>query len=123
MLQLKNILIVVKDIERAKQFYHELFGVPVIRDFGDNIMFSGGLVLQQRDSWEQLIRSDLQAGNASELYFETSDLDKFLSDVENYPEKIEFVENVRENSWGRRTVILRDLDGHLIEVGYCSLSN
>lgn len=116
MLQLKNILIVVKDIEKAKQFYHKLFGLPVIRDFGDNVMFSGGLVLQQQDSWEQLIRSDLEAGNASELYFETSDLDKFLSDVENYPEKIEFVENVRENSWGRRTVILRDLDGHLIEV-------
>ncbi len=69
MLQLKNILIVVKDIEKAKQFYHKLFGLPVIRDFGDNVMFSGGLVLQQRDSWEQLIQSDLEAGNAAKLLF------------------------------------------------------
>ena len=29
-MKLKNILIVVKDIEKAKQFYHDLFGLDVV---------------------------------------------------------------------------------------------
>ena len=30
-MKLKNILIVVKDIEKSKQFYHDLFGLQVLR--------------------------------------------------------------------------------------------
>ena len=29
-MKLKNILIVVKDIEKSKQFYHDLFGLNVV---------------------------------------------------------------------------------------------
>ena len=39
-----------------------------------------------------------------------------MDDVDKYPEKIQFIGEVRENSWGRRAVMLRDPDGHLIEV-------
>ena len=31
-MKLKNVLIVVKDIERARQFYHDLFGIEMILD-------------------------------------------------------------------------------------------
>lgn len=31
-MKLKNILIVVKDIEKSKQFYHDLFGLNVVLD-------------------------------------------------------------------------------------------
>ena len=31
-MRLKNILIVVKDIEHSKQFYHDLFGLNTILD-------------------------------------------------------------------------------------------
>ena len=31
-MKLKNVLIVVKDIERARQFYHDLFGLELILD-------------------------------------------------------------------------------------------
>ena len=37
-MNLKNILIVVSDIGRSKRFYHDLFGLKVMRDFGDNVM-------------------------------------------------------------------------------------
>ena len=43
-MKLKNILIVVKDIERAKQFYHDLFGLDVILDNDGNVMLTEGLV-------------------------------------------------------------------------------
>ena len=32
-MKLKNFLIVVKDIERSRQFYHDLFGLNVLVDF------------------------------------------------------------------------------------------
>ena len=31
-MKLKNVLIVVKDIERSKQFYHDLFGLNMVLD-------------------------------------------------------------------------------------------
>ncbi|SHJ77029.1 Glyoxalase/Bleomycin resistance protein/Dioxygenase superfamily protein [Hathewaya proteolytica DSM 3090] len=35
-MKLKNILIVVKDIERSKQFYHDMFGLEKVLDSGGN---------------------------------------------------------------------------------------
>ncbi|NLL78773.1 MAG: hypothetical protein GX234_03015 [Clostridiales bacterium] len=35
-MRLKNILFVVKDIEKSKAFYRELFGLQVVTDFGEN---------------------------------------------------------------------------------------
>ena len=31
-MKLKNILIVVKDIEKSRQFYHDLFGIDLVLD-------------------------------------------------------------------------------------------
>lgn len=45
-MKLKNILIVVKDIEKSKQFYHDLFGLDVILDNDGNVILTEGLVLQ-----------------------------------------------------------------------------
>ncbi len=115
-MNLKNILIVVSDIDRSKRFYHDLFGLQVMRDFGDNVMLTQGLVLQERKFWEELIGAESVTGNDVELFFEESDWDSFMDDVDKYPEKIQFIGEVRENSWGRRAVMLRDPDGHLIEV-------
>jgi catechol 2,3-dioxygenase-like lactoylglutathione lyase family enzyme len=110
-MSLKNILIVVSDIERSKKFYHNLFGMQVIRDFGDNVILSGGLVLQEQSSWEQLTGESLVTGNSTELFFEENDIDSFLSKLDKYPIMVK-----RENSWGKRVVMFRDPDGHLIEV-------
>lgn len=54
-MRLKNILIVVKDIEKSKAFYKDLFGLQVIADFGENVILSEGLVLQERKIWEKAI--------------------------------------------------------------------
>ena len=46
-MKLKNIVIVVKDIEKSKQFYIELFGLDVILDQEGNVILTEGLVLQE----------------------------------------------------------------------------
>ena len=56
-MRLKNFLIVVKDIERSKQFYYDLFGLEMILDNDGNMILTDGLVLQERNTgksfWEK----------------------------------------------------------------------
>ena len=41
----------------------------MVNDFGENVILSEGLVLQEQKSWEQLIETHTVTGNASELFF------------------------------------------------------
>lgn len=113
-MRLKNVLLVVRDIAQSKRFYHELFGLQIVRDFGDNVILSEGLALQEQTNWEQLIHTPTVTGNTSELFFEENNLDAFLLSAREYG--VEFVGDVRLNSWDKRVVMLKDPDGHLIEV-------
>lgn len=59
-MKLKNILIVVKDIEKSKQFYHDLFGLDTVLDNGGNIILTEGLVLQDEKIWKgSILPSDM----------------------------------------------------------------
>ena len=50
-MRLKNFLIVVKDIEKSRKFYHDLFGLELLLDNGGNMILSEGLVLQEEKYW------------------------------------------------------------------------
>ena len=39
-MRLKNILIVVKDIEKSKKFYHDLFGLNSVLDNDGNMILT-----------------------------------------------------------------------------------
>lgn len=58
-MKLKNILIVVKDIEKSKQFYRDLFGLDIVLDNDGNVILTEGLVLQDEkiggSSWEKTL--------------------------------------------------------------------
>ena len=43
-MKLKNVLIVVKDIERSRKFYHDLFGFKMILDNDGKMIMTEGLV-------------------------------------------------------------------------------
>ncbi len=48
----KNVLIVVKDIEKARQFYQDLFGLKMIIDNDGNMILTEGLVLHEEKYWK-----------------------------------------------------------------------
>ena len=78
-MKLKNILIVVKDIERSKKFYRDLFGLEVIRDFEGNVILTEGLVLQEEKIWREFLGKEIvPRNNACELYFEDRDPEAFV---------------------------------------------
>lgn len=65
--EIKNILIVVKDIEKSKQFYHDLFGLNVVLDNDGNMILTEGLVLQEEKSG----RSSLKRNYSREQFLRT----------------------------------------------------
>lgn len=112
-------LIAVKDIEKAKDFYLSVFGLKVMVDAGVHVQLTGGVSLQTTGSWADFIykkESDIiLENNASELYFESDDIDVFLDLLEKR-EDIVYLHPVIEHSWGQRAVRFHDLDKHIIEV-------
>lgn len=117
-MKLKNILIVVKDIEVSKAFYYELFGLTVVTDFGENVILTEGLVLQEREIWKKFIERNVEmSGNDAELYFEENDMDSFLEKLDHSKWNIEYVNPLMEHDWGQRVIRLYDPDKHIIEVG------
>ena len=117
-MRLKNFLIVTKNIEKAKQFYHDLFGLQMLLDNDGNMILTEGLVLQDEKIWRDfLVRKILPKNNACELYFEEPEIEKFIEKLETLYPDIKYVNKLMTHSWGQKVVRFYDLDGNLIEVG------
>ncbi len=117
-MKLKNILIVVKDIEKSKQFYHDLFGLNVVLDNEGNVILTEGLVLQDEKIWKEFLGKDIiPRHNSCELYFEEKNIEAFIGKLENLYPSIQYVNRLMVHSWGQKVTRFYDLDGNLIEVG------
>ena len=117
-MKLKNVLIVVKDIEKSRQFYHDLFGLELILDNDGNMILTEGLVLQEEKYWSEFLGRDvILESNSSELYFEESDIENFVEKLESYYPEIKYVNRLMTHSWGQKVIRFYDPDGNLIEVG------
>lgn len=117
-MKLKNILIVVKDIEKSRQFYHDLFGLDVVLNHDGNMILTEGLVLQDEKIWREFLGKDIvPQSNSSELYFEEQNLEVFIEKLEKLYPSIPYVNRPMTHSWGQKVIRFYDLDGNLIEVG------
>ena len=117
-MKLKNILVVVKDVERSKQFYHDLFGLDTILDNDGNVILTEGLVLQDEKIWKSFLKKDIIfQNNACELYFEEADIEAFAQKLEKLYPSIQYVNKLIIQSWGQKVIRFYDPDGNLIEVG------
>ena len=117
-MRLRNILIVVEDIEKSKKFYHDLFGLEVILDNEGNVILTEGLVLQEKTIWKNFLERDIISGsNSCELYFEEKNIEAFVEKLDKLYPDIKFVNRLMTHSWGQKMVRFYELDGNLIEVG------
>ena len=117
-MKLKNTLIVVKDINKAKQFYYDLFGLEMIQDNDGNMILTDGLVLQEERYWKEFLKRDIiPQSNSCELYFEEADIEEFVEKLETLYPDIRYVNRLMTHSWGQTVIRFYDLDGNLIEVG------
>ena len=117
-MKLKNVLIVVKDIEKSRKFYYDLFGIDLVLDNDGNMILTEGLVLQDEKIWKSFLDRDIvPKSNSCELYFEEQDIEAFVEKLERLYPSIEYVNRLMTHSWGQRVIRFYDLDGNLIEVG------
>ena len=116
-MKLRNILLAVKDIEKSRQFYHELFGLQTVLNSEGNMILTEGLVLQDEKIWREALGKEIiPENNFCELYFEEPEIEAFICKLETQYPSIQYVNRLTEYSWGQRMVRFYDLDGNLIEV-------
>ena len=116
-MRLRNVLIVVKDIERSKQIYLDLFGLEPILDNDGNLILTEGLVLQDERIWKDFLKRDvISHNNSAELYFEERDIEAFVEKLERLYPSIEYVNQIMVHRRGQKVVLYYDLALNLIEV-------
>ena len=116
-MKLRNILLAVKDIEKSRQFYHELFGLQTVLNSEGNMILTEVLVLQDEKIWREALGKEIiPENNFCELYFEEPEIEAFICKLETQYPSIQYVNRLTEYSWGQKMVRFYDLDGNLIEV-------
>ena len=117
-MKLKNFLIVVKDTERSRRFYEDLFGLEMLVDNDGNMVLSDGLALQEEKYWKEFLGKDIiPESNSCELYFEEADIEGFINKLESMYPEVKYVNRLMTHSWGQKVIRFYDPDGNLIEVG------
>ena len=116
-MKLKNVLIVVDDMEESIRFYKEMFGLQVIMRQEGNVILSEGLVLQDAGVWTDVIGENATPfNNMTELYFEDNDVEGFVEKLMSSDIPVKFATELAELTGGQKLVRFYDPSGNLIEV-------
>ena len=113
-MSLKNVLIIVDNIDESIDFYEELFGLRVITRMEGNVIMSEGLVLQDVDVWYDSTK--IPHNNMTELYFEDNDIEGIIEKLESGKYVVSYVTELMELEGGQKLVRFYDPSGNLIEV-------
>jgi len=110
----------VGDINKSKTFYQQVFSLEIKHDFGENIVFEQNLSLWDEKRANQIIYQkelqslDLHSEKHVELYFETTDIYETWKKIMSLD--VEIIHELKEESWGQRTIRMYDPDNYIIEV-------
>ena len=116
-MSLKNVLIIVDNIDQSIDFYEELFGLRVITRQEGNVIMSEGLVLQDVDVWYDSTKIHTTShNNMTELYFEDNDIEGIIEKLESGKYVVRYVTELTELDGGQKIVRFYDTSGNLIEV-------
>ena len=116
-MKLKNVLVVVDDMEESVRFYQEMFGLKVIMKQEGNTILSEGLVLQDVKVWvDDIGLFTTPYSNTSELYFEDNDVEGLVDKLTSSDILVRFQTDLTELGGGQKMVRFYDPSGNLIEV-------
>lgn len=116
-MKLKNVLIVVDEMEESIRFYKEIFGLQVIVKQEGNVILSEGLVLQDAKLWADVIEGDIiPFNNTTELYFEDNDVEGLADKLASNNIFVRVQTELTELAGGQKMMRFYDPSGNLIEV-------
>ncbi|HEV2109411.1 MAG TPA: VOC family protein [Thermomicrobiales bacterium] len=115
------ITLFVEDLDAAKQFYQEVFGLPLafegetsaVFDFGNTI-----INLLKATSAPELIAPEVvaprEAGSRLQLTIHVDDVDAMCAELTR--RGVELLNGPMDRPWGIRTASFRDPGGHIWEI-------
>lgn len=116
-----NTILLVRDLGAARDFYAEVLGLPVEREFETVVFFRDHFVLHQagallRNAYGEMPPDEGSLGRDNlEVYLESDDLDASFAEVRASGASI--VHGIVRQPWGQKVFRFQDPDGHLVEIG------
>lgn len=111
----------VEDLAAAKQFYREVFGLPVTFEDEDSTVFDFGntiINLLKTTAAPELIKpaavASPDAGSRFQFTIEVDDVDAMCAELA--PRGVELLNGPMDRPWGVRTASFRDPGGHIWEI-------
>jgi catechol 2,3-dioxygenase-like lactoylglutathione lyase family enzyme len=109
----------VQNMEESKHFYRDIIGLPIEKDYGSFVLFSGNFAIHSADLFYSYIKKPYQGEKMGhdnvDFYFTTSDLDGLQSRLKE--NKVCFIHEILQQAWGERVIRFYDPDGHIVEIG------
>lgn len=109
----------VKDIEVSKQFFRDIIGLPVIKEYDTFVLFDGNFAIHAADVFYEYINKTYHGEKLGhdnvDYYFTTSDLPAMEQKLKN--SNVEFLHGIKQHAWGEKVIRVLDPDGHIVEIG------
>lgn len=116
-----TITLFVEDVPTTKQFYRDVFGLPVVFEDDDSAVFRFGSMLVnllRAGAAAELVEpasvGDADAGVRSQLTLEVDDVDATCAELR--ARGVELLNGPIDRPWGVRTATFRDPGGHVWEI-------
>ncbi len=115
------ITLFVDDLEAAKRFYKEVFGLPLTFEDDDSAVFDFGNTLinllktpAAQELIEPAVVASRDAGSRLQLSITVDDVDAMCAELAT--RGVELLNGPMDRPWGLRTASFRDPGGHIWEI-------
>jgi catechol 2,3-dioxygenase-like lactoylglutathione lyase family enzyme len=115
------ITLFVEDLAVAKQFYGDVFGLPVIFEDADSAVFKFGTTLVNllkttaaQELIEPAVVAPRAAGSRVQFTIEVDDVDAMCADL--VTRGVRLLNGPMDRPWGPRTASFMDPGGHIWEI-------
>jgi len=115
------ITLFVEDLEATKQFYREVFDLPVVFEDNNSAVFKFGdtlINLLKISAADELIRpaavASREAGSRFVFTIQVEDVDAMCAELTQ--RGVELLNGPMDRPWGIRTASFRDPGGHIWEI-------
>ena len=117
------ITLFVEDLDAAKQFYREIFGMPVAFEDDASAVFNFGSTMinllkttAARDLIGPAAVAPPKAGSRMQLTIDVDDVDSTCAELTR--RGVELLNGPMDRPWGIRTASFRDPGGHIWEIAH-----
>jgi catechol 2,3-dioxygenase-like lactoylglutathione lyase family enzyme len=115
------ITLFVEDLEVTKQFYREVFGLPIAFEEPNSAVFNFGntiinllKITQAPELIEPATVANLEAGSRMVFTIQVEDVDAMCAELK--ARSVKLLNGPMDRPWGIRTASFRDPAGHIWEI-------